>query len=230
MKTRDTLAMDPPTTTTFRHRPGVYLSRTTIIVITAIVLCCLVGTGFLVYHFLQCHNNPSAYNSLEDHQHNSHHQQQHPNDKSPQEINDELVAAEKEARLPEVVDLFLPKSIIPLQYDLKFIPFLDVTNFTFNGVAKIRIKVLESCKNITFHARALRIDKDTLNVRLALDQSVVEVVTQIIDEPRQFYILELDEELKVNEIYEINIKFKGMLNDDLEGFYRSKYEVGNETR
>lgn len=125
----------------------------------------------------------------------------------------------------------LPKSVRPLQYDLKFTPFLDEKNFTYNGVAKIRVKVLENCKNITLHARALRIDQPSLTVRLDRNGSdPIAVVKQYYVEEKQFYVLELAEDLQAEEIYEILINFKGMLSADLEGFYRSKYEVGNETR
>lgn len=223
MKTRESLSMDPPTTTFTGHRTGIYLSRTTLVVITAIVLCCLCGTAVLFYHFLQCHNNVTPACNVN----SEHHHHHNPNDGT----SDPHVSTAGEGKNEtEVIDLFLPKSIVPLAYDLKFTPFLDESNFTFNGVAKIRLKVTENCKNITLHAKALKIDKPSLSIRLASDQAVVDVVNQYYMEEKQFYILETDGDLRKNEIYEVYINFKGILSDDLEGFYRSKYEVGNETR
>lgn len=213
--------MDPPTTTFSRHRTGIYLSRTSLVVITAIVLCCLCGTAVLFYHFLQCHNNITPSCSLE--HHHAHHGGSTPADPN--------VALPDKISEPEVLDLYLPKSVVPLQYDLKFTPFLDEANFTYNGVAKIRVKVLENCKNITLHAKALKIDQPSLSVRLARDESAaVTVEKQYIVEDKQFYVIELNEELQADEVYEVYMEFKGMLGDDLEGFYRSQYAIGNETR
>lgn len=143
---------------------------------------------------------------------------------------EEEAAAEKKSASAEVLDLFLPRSVIPLQYDLKFIPFLDEGNFTYNGVAKIRVNVTENCRNVTLHARVLKIDQETLNVWHVREKRNVGVEKQYIVEAKQFYVIEVEEELQAGELYEVNINFKGMLNDDLEGFYKSKYEVGNETR
>lgn len=220
--------MDSPPTTTFtRHRTGIYLSRTSLVIITAIVLCCLCGVAALLYHFLQCHNNLTPACNLDPHDHNNHHHHHHGANG-----NEATLGSTEDAKNEtEVIDLFLPRSVVPLQYDLKFIPFLDESNFTYNGVAKIRVKVVESCKNITLHAKALKIDKPSLSVRLARDTgAVLTVESQYIVEEKQFYVIEMEEELQANEIYEVHINFKGMLNDDLEGFYRSKYEVGNTTR
>lgn len=234
MKTRENFSMDSPPTTTFtRHRHGIYLSRTSLAVIAAIVLCCLCGTAVLFYHFLQCHNNVTPSCNLD--AANSHqHAPNHHNHNGNRDENEANVGGssdkDKNETETEVIDLFLPRSVIPLQYDLQFIPFLDESNFTFNGVAKIRVRVTENCKNITLHTKALRVDQASVGVRLAKDQAVVEVVKQYIVEEKQFYVLELDEELQANEIYEVQMKFVGLLNDNLDGFYRSKYEVGNTTR
>lgn len=227
MKSRENFAMDsPPTTTTFtRHRHGVYCTRTSLLVLGAIIICCILGIGVLLYHFLQCHSSSTSPCSLD-----ANHQHSHIHPHITDEADAHVGSSESGKNETEVIDLFLPRSVIPLQYDLQFTPFLNDNNFTFNGVAKIRVKVTENCKNITLHAKALRIDKDSVSVLVAQDQSVREIVNQFIVEEKQFYVLELDEELQANEIYEVNMKFKGMLNDDLEGFYRSKYEVGNETR
>lgn len=216
--------MDPPTTTFTRHRTGVYLSRTTLVVITAIVFFCLCGTGVLLYHFLQCHSNSAT--PVCDLNHHKHHPQPLHNESDPSvtQMSDDA-SHDRETR-----DLSLPKSVRPVRYDLKFIPFLENGNFTYKGSAKIHVNVTESCKNITMHSKALKIDKDRLSVRLMRDGGKVEVRSQSFVEEKQFFIIELEEELKSGEMYEINMEFEGMLNDDLEGFYKSSYQQGNNTR
>lgn len=164
---------------------------------------------------------------------NSHHSHIHNNESNMEPRHGEEGDGEgedKKSTTAEVLDLFLPRSVIPLQYDLKFIPFLDEGNFTYNGVAKIRVNVTENCRNVTLHARVLKIDPETLNIWHVREKRNVGLEKQYIVEAKQFYVIEVEEELQAGELYEVNINFKGMLNDDLEGFYKSKYEVGNETR
>lgn len=216
MKSRENFAMDSPPTTTFtRHRNGIHLSRTTLCIITAIVLCCLCGTAFLIYHFLQCHNQLPSCNLACSHDplhpHHHHQNNQHGDSGSDPRHGDEEGEEGQKKPEPEVLDLFLPKSVVPLQYDLQFVPFLDEGNFTFNGVAKIRVNVTENCKNITLHARLLKIDRQSLNVWHVREQRAVDVADQVIVEEKQFYVIHVEEELQKGEIYEVNIKFQGML-------------------
>lgn len=217
--------MDSPPTTTFtRHRSGIHLSRTTLCVVTAIVFCCLVGAAFLVYHFLQCHNKLPACNLECSHTHHHHH---------PENESEERLGSSAKVDVSndtEVIDLFLPRSILPLQYDLKFTPFMSMNNFTFNGVVKIRVKATVNCQNITLHSKGLKIDKTTLYIWDVREKRSVAILKQYAIENKQFYVLETEDELKKDEIYEININFVGILNDNLDGFYRSSYTVGNETR
>ena len=50
------------------------------------------------------------------------------------------------------------------------------------------------------------------------------------DVDRQFFILHLSSQVKVGNKYVFKVKFSGPLTDDLTGFYRSSYEVNNQTR
>ncbi|XP_075149907.1 suppressor of ER stress-induced death [Haematobia irritans] len=53
---------------------------------------------------------------------------------------------------------------------------------------------------------------------------------QYLLEAKQFFVIELYDKLVRNMKYVINIKFTGLIQDTLQGFYRSSYQVGNETR
>ena len=62
------------------------------------------------------------------------------------------------------------------------------------------------------------------------DGSTVPIESHSYDNEYQYYIAELSEDLVVDEEYSIAMEFKGYLNDQLKGFYRSIYqdEDGND--
>lgn len=226
MRNRENLVImdDPAGANGTRNRQGIYLSRGSLVLITAIVLCCLCGAGFLVYHFLSCHSKlltPVCDSSMCDPLHSnsdgSAHGGTRPNGED--ELQNET----------EVIDVMLPRSVIPLAYDLKFTPFLDADNFTFNGVASIRIRAMEACRNVTLHENGLKIDKSSVRVLDVASQRSIGVLQQFRIEAKQFYVIELEDELKKGDTYEVHIDFVGILNDDLQGFYRSSYNLGDDT-
>ncbi|XP_053689717.1 aminopeptidase N [Sabethes cyaneus] len=58
----------------------------------------------------------------------------------------------------------------------------------------------------------------------------IEISEQFFIESKQFLVLKLNQFLQVNERYTMRIKFGGVLNDYLQGFYRSSYTAKGETR
>jgi aminopeptidase N len=132
----------------------------------------------------------------------------------------------------------LPRSLKPLAYDLKLIPFMFEKNFTFNGDVKILFEVLEECDNITLHAESLKIGDHNVEVYLhqnTTNQTLRESAKigkkkQYFVESKQFYVIEMSQKLKKGSVYELVIRFTGVLNDYLQGFYRSSYSDGNNVR
>ena len=50
------------------------------------------------------------------------------------------------------------------------------------------------------------------------------------DVERQFFILHLTSQVTAGKQYVFRVKYRGILNDDLTGFYRSSYIINNQTR
>lgn len=132
----------------------------------------------------------------------------------------------------------LPDTMHPLHYELKLMPFLMAGNFTFNGHARITLNVTKSCQNITLHAMALKIGKISVwqlignekQTNATQTQTELKVTRIYLREIDQLFVVILDEVLQPNNLYEVHIKYTGVLNDMLQGFYRSSYEVKNQTR
>lgn len=145
-------------------------------------------------------------------------------------------------------NLRLPRSLKPLTYDLRLKPWLEEDNFTFYGTVDIVVSVLENCNNVTLHAVALRIlgatveryemgnDDDAPEIPhssehgIAAERRYVEIDHNITVASKQFFVLMLKQELRKGEQYVVRIRYEGILNDYLQGFYRSSYSMNNETK
>lgn len=219
--------------TPFIQRKTFTVTRNTIFLITAFFVCGVIASGFLVYNFAACPETvpiekticstsdvvplvlPSDLDKAETFTHNS---------------------GEKKNTSAEP-NLRLPHSVIPIAYDLKLIPFMIEDNFTFNGDVRIIVNVTETTKNITLHAVSLKIKNTDVTVKIlgyrnvsANVSDVQNITKQYFVYASQFYVMEFDKPLTANTSYEIRIAFTGVLNDYLQGFYRSSYRMGNDTR
>ncbi|XP_050068381.1 aminopeptidase N [Anopheles maculipalpis] len=180
--------------------------------------------------------------------------QQNPNTatglENAEENGDETVASSAKE------DLRLPRSIEPVAYDIRLIPWLVEDNFTFVGTVEILVNVLEDCNNVTLHVAALNIHSASVE-RVPLErrgngkekrptedseagnevtndatvlQEMLEIDHNLTVASKQFYILMLKTKLRQGEQYKVRITYEGVLNDYLQGFYRSSYTANNETR
>lgn len=88
--------------------------------------------------------------------------------------------------------------------------------------------------NVTLHAVDMKIDEGFTSVREYSAKSnktkVIGIVEQRNDTDRQFHVIRTSNTLRKGKQYVVHLKFIGHLNDYLQGFYRSSYTVGNQTR
>lgn len=113
----------------------------------------------------------------------------------------------------------LPTNVKPLRYDLTLEP--DFTKFTFLGQLAIDLDVNEASTTITLNCLEIEIHEASVN-----DIAVSRIV---YDEPQQTATFELAEALAPHSKASLSMKFTGILNDKMAGFYRSSYvdEDGN---
>lgn len=204
----------------------VKLSRAGFFLYVAIFLCSLVAVALLVYNFVKC--------PQEDPQISENHFRIHDETINPTlSLRSSTQSPENGVKQPEK-DLRLPRSIKPISYDLILLPFLSGENFTFHGEVEIKILIAERCKNVTLHAFSLqvlwnysyiqKIDNDNERAEN------VSIAKQYFIEDKQFLVLETSKMLEVNAFYLVKLKFIGSIKDNLQGFYKSSYNAGSETR
>ncbi|XP_011643084.1 aminopeptidase N isoform X2 [Pogonomyrmex barbatus] len=213
-QSREVLAMMDAHTTTFGRKRGCTISRCGAFLLGAFFLISLVITGLLVYHFAPC---------LEEKQ------------VQPYSDGSSLLETGRGfSKLKKKLDVRLPKSVMPDLYELWLIPFIWEGNFTFNGEVKILVNVTMDTSNVTLHAADMKIDESFTNIREYSGKSnktkVIGIAEQRNDTDRQFHVIRTSNTLRKGKQYVVHLKFIGHLNDYLQGFYRSSYTVGNQTR
>nr|CAD7587584.1 unnamed protein product [Timema genevievae] len=125
----------------------------------------------------------------------------------------------------------LPTAVVPESYTLKVIPYFEVdSEFTFDGEVVIRVNVKEPTDRIVLHVNQLDIIESYLTITSVSEGTQLTVINTTLDTPRQFFDIQLEEELVEGGVYDVRISYVGYLNDDMAGFYRSYYKVGEETR
>ncbi|KAL6056357.1 Aminopeptidase [Balamuthia mandrillaris] len=114
--------------------------------------------------------------------------------------------------------VLLPKDVIPLKYYIHLTPNFD--DFTFHGLETVDIKVNTSTKTLTIHSRDIKIDSAKVDGQSA---------TISYDEKEETVTFTFDEALK-EDASKLEVDFRGTLNDQMAGFYRSKYMVGDKEK
>jgi puromycin-sensitive aminopeptidase len=116
----------------------------------------------------------------------------------------------------------LPRTALPRRYEIRLEP--DLEAFTFDGEVTIELDIVEDSDSITLNALEIDIDQAILTDPDGALEAAVSY-----DEPMQRAVLTFDRTLALGPA-ELSIRFKGILNDQLVGFYRSKFTDvdGNE--
>ncbi|MEX0757757.1 MAG: M1 family metallopeptidase, partial [Acidimicrobiia bacterium] len=116
----------------------------------------------------------------------------------------------------------LPRTALPQRYVLRLEP--DLETFTFSGDETIVLDIVEPTEQIVLNAVDIEIDQSILT---DADGALVGRVSY--DEPMQRAIFDFERPLAIGSA-ELNLRFRGELNDQLVGFYRSRFTDvdGNE--
>jgi len=109
----------------------------------------------------------------------------------------------------------LPRTVVPSHYDIKIEPDLD--GASFRGTVGIDVDIAEPTSTVTLNA--IELDLNRADIRVNGERRSAEVE---LDEESERATLTVDGDLPVGPA-RIVIRFKGILNNDLRGFYRSVY-------
>eukprot|EP00928_Gymnodinium_smaydae_P013391 TRINITY_DN14887_c0_g2_i1.p1 TRINITY_DN14887_c0_g2~~TRINITY_DN14887_c0_g2_i1.p1 ORF type:complete len:888 (-),score=264.42 TRINITY_DN14887_c0_g2_i1:46-2709(-) len=113
--------------------------------------------------------------------------------------------------------VLLPSDVLPTRYDLTLEPDLD--RFTFDGLVKIHCDVAVATDSISVHAKQLVISDASFTPTGGKPMEACEITMKVKDMTATFGFAEV---LPVGTGI-LEVKFRGTLNDQMAGFYRSKY-------
>ena len=125
--------------------------------------------------------------------------------------------------MPKETTHRLPGTVRPEKYTIELRP--DLTGFTFRGDEFIAIRVLQPVKMIVLNASELEVTQATLQGR---DGRLVPA--KKIDQGKGTQRLRLTFGTLIPKgAATLHLAFTGILNDELSGFYRSRYTMANGT-
>ena len=109
----------------------------------------------------------------------------------------------------------LPVHVIPERYEIFLKP--DLKKFTFEGEETIFVKINKSAKQLILHSAEIEIQ----NVEFVHGKSTL-VGKISLDEKAETATFKFSKSIPTGK-GQLKIKFTGILNDKMRGFYRSKY-------
>ncbi len=110
----------------------------------------------------------------------------------------------------------LPRTVFPTRYEIRLEP--DLRAFTFGGDEKVTVTVREPVSEILLNAAELHIHEAF--IQNGLGTTIKTEVT--LDEASERVRLTFPEPLASGE-WQLTLRFSGVLNEKLHGFYRSRY-------
>jgi puromycin-sensitive aminopeptidase len=114
----------------------------------------------------------------------------------------------------------LSKDIYPTHYELTLKP--DLEAFIFSGKEIINIVILKETKKIVLHSKDIDIETVKISNRKKEEQFTSKITYDIENETTIFHFKNKIPKGK----FKLSIIFSGILNDNLRGFYKSKYLSG----
>ncbi|OWF44858.1 endoplasmic reticulum aminopeptidase 2-like [Mizuhopecten yessoensis] len=121
----------------------------------------------------------------------------------------------------------LPRSVIPMEYDILIHPDFLPERKTFKGSVKIKTVIMEKTEMIIFHVKHLTITNVSVQIQHK-DGGMLrncDVKMQLKCTDLQMYVLKMAETLMEETKVTVTLEFDGMLVKKLSGFYLSSYKT-----
>ncbi|KAJ2783493.1 hypothetical protein GGI15_002573, partial [Coemansia interrupta] len=115
----------------------------------------------------------------------------------------------------------LPTNVSPIHYALLLAP--DLESLTYTGEVSIKVRINEATSDIVLHSNELDIKSASVVSTAFQSQEPVAASSITLKKEEETVNLAFAQALPKGDEATLNIKFSGVLNDLMVGFYRSKY-------
>eukprot|EP00929_Paragymnodinium_shiwhaense_P078270 TRINITY_DN40547_c0_g1_i1.p1 TRINITY_DN40547_c0_g1~~TRINITY_DN40547_c0_g1_i1.p1 ORF type:complete len:870 (-),score=221.05 TRINITY_DN40547_c0_g1_i1:33-2642(-) len=124
--------------------------------------------------------------------------------------------------MPDAVERYvLPDDVVPSKYKLDLAP--DLNAFTYTGTVVIDCEVRVSTEKVVLNAKDLTIDSAVFQSDEAGDAALRYEADEISCRRKDMTVTFTFSEVLPVGLGKLTIKFGGILNDQMKGFYRSQY-------
>ncbi|GAU94501.1 hypothetical protein RvY_06267 [Ramazzottius varieornatus] len=125
-------------------------------------------------------------------------------------------------------DIRLPVDVFPVHYRLELRPVLN-PDFRFYGEVDVVFMCKTPVRSLTLHMKDLAVNESMIGFTADENNDAPKMLNWKEDRVRQFLTFTFKADLLPGVKYNVSLKFSGKLNDELRGFYRSKYERDGTT-
>ncbi|KAK3517186.1 hypothetical protein QTP70_000829 [Hemibagrus guttatus] len=121
----------------------------------------------------------------------------------------------------------VPHALRPRHYDLRL--SVHMHNFTFSGDVSIELECVNATKFIVLHADRLHVEKVAVDSD-SKKPGAMRIHRHFRYPHNQVYVIALHREMKPRRTYKIHLTFRGQIQNQLLGFFRTSYLLHGERR
>ncbi|PHH86097.1 hypothetical protein CDD83_10766 [Cordyceps sp. RAO-2017] len=117
----------------------------------------------------------------------------------------------------------LPDHVKPVHYHLS-LRDLDFDKWTYKGTVRIDVEIVKPTKQIVLNTLELKLSQAKVTLDQAKSSQTMQSTDFRYDERAQRATIAFDQELPATAKAAVAVEFEGVLNNEMAGFYRSKYK------
>ncbi|KAG8413539.1 hypothetical protein J3459_015283 [Metarhizium acridum] len=117
----------------------------------------------------------------------------------------------------------LPDNLKPVHYSVS-LRDLEFKNWTYQGTVTIDSEIVKPTKKIVLNTLEIKITSAKVVVDHTKSSQAIQSTNFTYDERAQRASITFDQELPVSKKASVVINFEGIMNNEMAGFYRSKYK------